>query len=175
MTGNERGQFMHGRSQWRLSLSRWGRGPVWLLVGLHLAGCSHANSAGEVEGVVTRDGQPLACVQVLFLPAEGPSSRALTDEGGHFRLVMTTGQESAMIGVHRVCLSDVLAVPLPKSFHPDALANAVEKAKVERAHYGTKVCRPREVVGSVEESPCGSREFQSPIATRSKRPCNLLK
>jgi hypothetical protein len=64
-----------------------------------------------VEGVVTRDGKPLANVEVVFLPdpelgSKGPRAAALTDKDGHYHLRSDKGQDGAVVGKYRVLLID---------------------------------------------------------------------
>lgn len=66
-----------------------------------------------VEGVVTIAGSPAADISVQFLPdaAEGalcPTSVAVTDAEGRFRLRTYEGGEGAVAGGHTVLLSDTL-------------------------------------------------------------------
>jgi hypothetical protein len=78
-------------------------------------------ATGEVEGIVTCDGKPLAEVSVVFRPDNtksnfGPAAGAMTDQNGHYRLVYsipndhdpsapTTG-EGAPVGWHLVTVMD---------------------------------------------------------------------
>ena len=91
------------------------------------AGCVGKRPYGEVEGMVTLDGQPLANVEVVFLPDPekgntGKRSVALTDAQGRYRLSSDAGQEGARAGFHRVCINDLLAglpgVASPQSLTP---------------------------------------------------------
>jgi glycine/D-amino acid oxidase-like deaminating enzyme len=76
------------------------------------AGCGGA-SVAPVSGRVTLDGKPLANAAVHFQPKAtennlnpGPGSDAMTDDNGNFTLkVVTTGQEGAIVGKHRVEIS----------------------------------------------------------------------
>ena len=77
-------------------------------------GCSGGEPVGRVEGVVTLDGKPLPKVEVQFLPdpSVGPTARrsvGYTDEQGRFSLRSDDGTVGAAVGLHRVCLIDVLA------------------------------------------------------------------
>lgn len=86
-------------------------------------GCSKppALPVGLVEGTVTIDGEPQARIGVAFVPArrgEGPnpSSAAVTDEEGRYRLryaipndrdlASPTVGDGAMIGQHTVMVTD---------------------------------------------------------------------
>ncbi|MCI0681424.1 MAG: hypothetical protein L0Y71_04905 [Gemmataceae bacterium] len=87
-----------------------------LLVAVLLcAGCSRT-PLGIVEGKVTVADKPLADVRVTFVPEPDPkrvtrNSSAVTDEDGHYRLVLddNSGREGAMIGWHRVLVEDLAA------------------------------------------------------------------
>jgi hypothetical protein len=81
-----------------------------------VAGCGGQRPYGEVQGTVTLDGQPLANVEVVFLPDPekantGKRSVALTDAQGRYRLSSDAGREGAPVGFHRVCINDLLAGP----------------------------------------------------------------
>jgi hypothetical protein len=85
-----------------------------------LLGCSGGGPEyGEVEGTVTLKGQPLANVEVVFMPdAEsgtvGQTASAYTDERGRYRLWCEPAQlHGAVVGTHRVCVHDIAAMPLP--------------------------------------------------------------
>jgi hypothetical protein len=88
-----------------------------------LCGCSKKLQYGAVEGVITRDGQPLEEVEVVFYPdpdkgAEGPRSVAYTDKQGHYRMKDDKGRAGVPVGFCRVCINDIRAVPVtPQSPH----------------------------------------------------------
>lgn len=79
-----------------------------LLVMLLLAGCGVGPACNSrVEGTVRMDGIALGGVRVEFVPdvASGvavPSSSALTDANGHFRLTCGDDRPGAVVGRHRV-------------------------------------------------------------------------
>jgi hypothetical protein len=86
------------------------------LAALLMAGC-YSPDLALVEGTVLADGKPLADIQVTFNPDStqgtvGPSSSAVTDENGHYKLICNDRSRSpgAVVGKHRVTLSDVGAV-----------------------------------------------------------------
>jgi hypothetical protein len=61
---------------------------------------------GKVTGVVTRGGQPVAGVTVLFQPvAGGRASVGVTDSTGRYTLRYTEVADGAMVGDHTVTLS----------------------------------------------------------------------
>jgi hypothetical protein len=77
------------------------------------AGCSRAPSyqLAEVEGVVKFKGKPVPNVRVEFLPdvkglVEVPRSTATTDKEGRFRLMTDDQRPGAVVGPHRVVVSD---------------------------------------------------------------------
>jgi hypothetical protein len=94
-----------------------GPGPVGAPVGG--AATDGERPRGTVEGVVTRDGEPLAEVEVLFLPDPekgnfGPHAAAYTDAAGHYRLrCEVLDADGAVVGPHRVIVRDIAALPDP--------------------------------------------------------------
>jgi hypothetical protein len=69
-----------------------------------------------VSGKVTLNGQPLANAYVSFQPIAkegsveaGPGSSATTDAQGRFTLKLTTGENGAVVGKHRVIISQVVS------------------------------------------------------------------
>jgi hypothetical protein len=93
-----------------MTLRRW----ITAFALLMLASCSSV-PYGEVEGTVTLAGRPLPDVEVMFLPEtdagySGPFSSGFTNESGRFRLIeMRSGRSGALVGIHRVCVKDLLA------------------------------------------------------------------
>jgi hypothetical protein len=77
-----------------------------------LAGCSHrpANypETAPVSGTVTLDGKPLAAATICFSPSEGRSSSAVTDQAGRYELHYAGRVTGAMLGTHRVTISQVV-------------------------------------------------------------------
>lgn len=82
---------------------------------LLLSGCgSNQLSYAPVEGVVTVDGKPIAKAQVVLscddVTVDGakPTSRGVTDDAGHFKLVSITPdkqvKDGAVVGEHRVTI-----------------------------------------------------------------------
>jgi len=58
---------------------------------------------GEVQGMVTLDGKPLARATVIFEPkAGGRASRAVTDASGRYQLVYLRDTNGALVGSHIV-------------------------------------------------------------------------
>lgn len=84
---------------------------VAILAVLLASGCGERVPMGEVEGVLTKNGKPLAGVQVQFLPdpesgTRGPRSVGFTDAEGRYRLRCDDGKPGAIAGTHVVCLLD---------------------------------------------------------------------
>jgi hypothetical protein len=64
-----------------------------------------------VEGTVTKNGRPLANIEVVFLAdadagTRGPRTSGTTDEAGRYRLRTDGGDTGAVVGKHRVILRD---------------------------------------------------------------------
>jgi hypothetical protein len=81
-------------------------------------GCQRGNkwNLAPVEGTVTKDGHPLADIQVFFLAdaeagTQGPRARGITDESGHYQLRTDNGDDGAAVGWHHVCIVDPQAKP----------------------------------------------------------------
>lgn len=77
-----------------------------------LLGCGESGvPLGDVSGVVTYDGKPLADAEVEFFPlGKGKSSIGFTSENGEYRLQYTLSRTGALLGKHRV---SVRAYPPP--------------------------------------------------------------
>jgi hypothetical protein len=76
------------------------------------AACSSRPAVAEVDGVVKSGGKPLPHVRVQFLPdpdkaTSGPISTGTTDEEGRFKLVCADGRAGAVVGWHRVVITDM--------------------------------------------------------------------
>jgi hypothetical protein len=79
-----------------------------------ICGCSSRLPVGEVEGVVKLGDKPLPNVRVQFMPdpekgTKGPISAATTDEQGRFKLVCADERAGAVVGHHRVVVTDLSA------------------------------------------------------------------
>jgi len=82
--------------------------PIWFLILFVIAGCGRGGSIpslGEVSGIVTLDGQPLADAIVTFAPAAGRPSQGITGTDGRYTLAYTTERSGAMVGDHVVRIS----------------------------------------------------------------------
>ena len=93
--------------------------PMALLV--LVSGCSKPScELAPVSGTVTLDGEPLADAIVSFVPQRkesgetaGPSSVAVTDGKGHFKLKSREDDSlGAVVGHHRVSVSTYVARPV---------------------------------------------------------------
>src|SRR5262249_54195948 len=76
-------------------------------------------SFGQVQGVVTLDGQPLGTVEVAFLPdpslgTRGATANCYTDARGRYTLrTEREDRDGALVGHHRVVINDIAALPSP--------------------------------------------------------------
>lgn len=112
------------------------------LLGL-FAGCSERTRLTEVEGTVTLNGKAMENVRVEFLPdpengTTGPRSTGVTDAQGRFKLDCENGKSGAVVGTHRVLITDLnqwegirptredSEKPLKPSRVPDRYADAVK-------------------------------------------------
>lgn len=82
-----------------------------------LTGCGGPRYA-EVEGIITLNGTPLPDVEVAFCPdpekgGKGPRAVGRTDKSGRYTLVCDNQVTGAVVGTHRVVVTDLQAVPAP--------------------------------------------------------------
>ena len=82
-----------------------------VLFGL-LAGCSSGPNLTEVTGTLTINGKPLDNIRVEFLPdpeakTNGPRSTGVTDAEGRFKMTCENQRSGAVVGTHRVTLTDL--------------------------------------------------------------------
>src|SRR5262245_52404707 len=117
---------------------RWGLPfVVFGLVSLTPLGCQRPREFAEVEGRVTREGRPLAGIEVLFLPDPGQgnpgnTSAGVTDKDGRYRLRNDRdGKDGTVLGPHRVLLIDSYANRDPTGF-----SNPPSRIPVEYADAG---------------------------------------
>jgi len=71
-------------------------------------GCGRADDLpelGQVSGVVTMDGKPVAEASVVFIPENGRPSNGMTDNDGRYTVYLKPGTAGAIIGTHRVRIS----------------------------------------------------------------------
>jgi hypothetical protein len=83
-----------------------------LLLGACLVGCSSDPPLAPVSGKVTMNGKPLKNVRVDFHPdadkgTRGKGSTGTTNEQGEFTLTYEEGKPGAIVGHHRVILTDL--------------------------------------------------------------------
>jgi hypothetical protein len=91
-------------------MTRHGFGLRMLFVGALVAtasGCEPKFTFVPVEGTVTKNGRPLANVEVVFLADPntdtlGPRATGRTDATGHYRMRTDRGDDGAVPGTHRV-------------------------------------------------------------------------
>jgi hypothetical protein len=67
-----------------------------------------------VEGIVKLDGKPAAHLRVQFIPdpakgTPGPISGGSTDDNGRFKLMCFDQRTGAVVGFHRVVITDITA------------------------------------------------------------------
>jgi hypothetical protein len=90
----------------------------------------------EVEGVVTVDGKPAPQLKVEFQPEakqEGVPpyrSSAFTDEGGRYKLTCETRLSGAMVGKHRILVTDLRSQPDPSSLPDPSRGGGQEPPKI---------------------------------------------
>jgi hypothetical protein len=83
-------------------------------LGVAAGGCQRGPTFTEVGGTVKLNGKALSGVMVQFLPepetggSAGPRSTAVTDEEGRYTLATDDGQPGAVVGNHRVLVSDII-------------------------------------------------------------------
>ena len=76
-----------------------------LLVGSGCGTKSDMPETAEVQGTVTLDSKPLANAKILFMPEEGQTSEAVTDEAGKYVLRYKGDIMGAKVGKHKVTIS----------------------------------------------------------------------
>jgi hypothetical protein len=82
---------------------------VLLVLVVPTLGCERQPEFAVVEGRITRNGRPVANIEVAFYADEntrGPRTAGTTDAEGRYRLQTEAGQAGAVIGHYRVCLLD---------------------------------------------------------------------
>lgn len=72
-----------------------------------LAGCGPGGpEIVEIEGTVSRNGQPVPNLRIYFEPTKGRPSWAISDESGHFKLDYDIDHDGALVGKHTVWVVD---------------------------------------------------------------------
>jgi hypothetical protein len=84
------------------------------------AGCRDSLPLGEVDGVITMDGQPLPEVLITFVPEAAGNgtpvrSMAVSDDEGRYRLQAETLVSGAVLGEHRVIVEDLAVLKAPRT------------------------------------------------------------
>jgi hypothetical protein len=104
---------------------------------LALPGCGKSGPAmAEVEGLVTVDGKPAPQLKVEFQPEPRQDgvppyrSSAFTDEAGRYRLTCETRLSGALVGKHRVTVTDLRSQPDPGALPDPSRANPQSPPKV---------------------------------------------
>ena len=72
---------------------------------LFVAGCGRVGNLSEVEGIVLLNNKPLPFAEVVFVldpGIDGPSSSAVSDAEGRFKLKTDDGRVGAVVGKYRV-------------------------------------------------------------------------
>jgi hypothetical protein len=88
-----------------------------------VAGCGESVKLVPAEGVLTINGQKAANVSIQFMPdvmskGNGPTSYAVTDADGKFRLKTYDGLDGAVAGPHLVVLVDLDEERTPQGKQP---------------------------------------------------------
>ena len=78
--------------------------PLCILLLLSV-GCGGDSNIGQVEGVVSLDGEPLKRALVCFYPADARASAGRTDDEGHYELQYIKNVKGAVVGQHKVTIS----------------------------------------------------------------------
>ena len=86
-----------------------------LLCVILVAGCERGPAVAPVEGVVTRDGEPIFGVMVEFQPDKGAPSYGYTDKDGRYELFYQTDRKGALLGKHTVSITTPNEVTDPET------------------------------------------------------------
>ena len=102
---------------------------------LALTGCSDSGEykVVEIAGTVTYEGEPVGNIGLIFTPAEGRPSLAVTDDSGKFSLYYTAEQSGAQVGTHQV-IFEFPPTPLDGSLPEET--EPTEAIKAIMASYG---------------------------------------
>lgn len=78
-----------------------------------LVGCggTDGQNLGTVQGTVTLGGEPLPNAQVVFQPANGRPSTAITNDQGKYELQYTSAEPGALTGSHQVTITTAIDLP----------------------------------------------------------------
>ena len=128
-----------------------------LLLLVLAAGCSKAPDGPKpvpVTGTITRNGQPLPEVDVMFVPESGQPSVGKTDSGGHFQLEYTADRTGAVPGKHRVVIT------LPGTKLPPPTGDEKMPAKIQPA---------QEFYKEAEVKPDSENDFTFEVAEKNRK------
>lgn len=93
-------------------------------------GSDDAPELGQVSGIVTLDGAPLADANITFMPEGVRSSSATTDSTGKYELIYIRDEKGAAIGKHAVVISklknEVETIPAKYSGESELTADVKE-------------------------------------------------
>ena len=78
--------------------------PLCMLLLLSV-GCGGDSNVGQVQGIISLDGEPLKRALVCFYPTDGRASVGQTDEEGHYELQYIKNVKGAVVGPHKVTIS----------------------------------------------------------------------
>jgi hypothetical protein len=109
-----------------------------------LAGCgSRGPEIVEIEGIVTRKGEPIPNLRIYFEPTKGRPSWAISDQAGRFKLDYDIDHDGALVGSHKVWVVDEGAI-----VDPTALAAGAPPPK-----RNPEIAQVIEKYGKLETSP----------------------
>ena len=108
-----------------------------------LPGCSDAPDLVQIQGRVTRGGNPLPGVIVQFHPEDGRPSWGKSDAEGKFTLNYSKHYEGARLGKHRVFVNFDNTPETPYDETGKQKLNADQQAVIEK--YGQLESTPLEV------------------------------
>lgn len=73
-----------------------------LLTTLLFGGCNRGPTVVQIDGMVTRQGNPVPNLHLNFIPEKGRPSWGVTDDAGRFTLHYDDRQHGAVVGKHKV-------------------------------------------------------------------------
>jgi len=93
-------------------------------------GGGDAPQLGNVTGVITLDGAPLADANVTFMPEDVRASSAKTDSAGKYELIYIREDKGAAIGNHKVVVSKLVneRETIPANYSDETELTAVVEA-----------------------------------------------
>jgi hypothetical protein len=118
------------------------------------AGCGGPDpSLGQVQGVVTLDGQPLADATVILVQGQGRPAAGITDVAGRYQVALTGSRQGTAPGINQVRIitergpsetadgTPIPALPerLPSRYHAQTeLAVEVKAGELTEANFELK-------------------------------------